>query len=290
MGVSVPRRKMKRVTSADTVLVDDDLEWSLSVGAVSYQRLRRASGDFGFMSDFEDELAKHPYYKVGRPGGCMILCQIVSVSYSTRTPPAEIKRLTAYDFSCFTRFKPCARIIDLLPAAEEWHLYDSPYEYGSTSTVPPPRPEPDLSVLKPSPPIPCSSIPIWAQARDARYVIAVEALSTKVVQDRETRGQYRVVAKVKVVSSLKEPAPWLPGAVVNVDNRAWFDEPLLLSGDDHLIPGRRYIMFAIGNDRRDQLVTKDSPISFDRCGMKEDTFEVRREIEKGFAQNDTLSQ
>ena len=41
-------------------------------------------------------------------------------------------RLTSYDFSCFTRFHPCARIVDLLPAAVEWHLYDSQYESGPT--------------------------------------------------------------------------------------------------------------------------------------------------------------
>jgi hypothetical protein len=48
----------------------------------------------------------------------MILCQVVSVFYSTHTPPAEIERLTSYDFSCFTRFNPCAQIVDLLACGQ----------------------------------------------------------------------------------------------------------------------------------------------------------------------------
>ena len=233
----------------------------------------------------DESMAGHPYYKVGRPDGCKILCQIVSVYYSTRTPPAEIERLTSYDFSCFTRFNPCARIVDLLPAAEEWHIYDNKYE--SSPTVPMPRPRPFPGPPAPLP-IPCSNIPVWAQARDARYVLTIEALSTKIVKNQENDREYRKVTKVRVVNSLKEPAPWLPGAIVNADNREWFDKDWLSSQDEHLVPGRRYIVFAIGNDSRQELVTKESPLSFERCGLREDTPEIRRELEKGFAQNDTL--
>jgi hypothetical protein len=285
MGVSVPRRKLRRITGPDTVLVDDDLEWSLSVGAGSYQRLHQTpENPFPNMGS-DESLAGHPYYKVWRPSGCMILCQIVSVYYSTHTPSAEIERLTSYDFSCFTRLIPCARIVDLLPAANEWHLYDNPYESSPTVMSPPPEPE---ASYKPSLPVPCTSIPVWAQARDARYVLAVEALSTKIVKDQENDRLYRNVVKVRVVNSLKQPAPWLPGAIVDADNRQWFDKNSLSSQEEDLVPGRRYIVFATGNDDRRQLVTKDSPLSFERCGMQEDTPETRRELEKGFAQNDTL--
>jgi hypothetical protein len=276
MGVGVPRRRMR---TGDY----HDFDWTLSVGAISRQRLQQTRGDFGvFISVFEDELAKHPYYKVGRPGGCKILCQIVSVYYSTRTPPAEIERLTSYDFSCFTRFHPCARIVDLLPAAEEWHLYDSEYESGPTVLVPKERPLSEYSMPKPAP---CSNIPVWAQARDARHVLVVEALSTKIVKNQENDREYRKVTKVRFINSLKEPAPWLPGAIVNADNREWFEKDWLSSQYQPLVSGRRYIVFASGEP---ELVSKESPISFERCGVQEDTPEIRRELEKGFAQNDTL--
>jgi hypothetical protein len=208
----------------------------------------------------------------------MVNCQIGVAYYSTHTPPSEIMRLTSYSFSCFTRFNPCAHIEDLLPAAKEWHLYDNAYE--SSPTVPKPRPLPP----------PCSSIPVWAQARDARYVLAVEALSTEIAKHHEDYSEYlREVTKVRVVSSLKEPAPWLSGAIVSADHLYWLNDASQSSEGKHLVPGRRYIVFAIGNDRRDRLLTKDSPLSFDRCGVLEDTPEIRRELEKGFAQNDTLN-
>jgi hypothetical protein len=279
IGVSVPRRRMRK---------ENDFEWSFSVGAVSYQRLHQTLDNHLPNMGGSEGLAQHPYYKVWRPSGCEINCQIVVAYYSTHTPPAEIERITSYNFSCFTRFNPCMQIVDLLPAAKEWHLYDNPYESSPTVMIPPPRPE---SSLKPSPPPPCSTIPTWAQARDARYVLAVEALSTKIAKGQEKYGgeYHRELTQVRVVSSLKEPAPWLPGAIVTVDLLYWLNHELSLwSEDEHLIPGRRYIVFPIGNDRRDQLVTKDSPLKFDRCGVQEDTPEIRREFEKGFAQNDTL--
>jgi hypothetical protein len=265
IGVSVPRRRIRR---------ENDFDWSLSVGAVSYQRLHRTlENPFLHMGGAEG-LAGHPYYKVGRPDGCEISCQIEVVYFSTHTPPAEIERLTSYDFSCFTRFIPCMHINDLLPAGREWRLYDSEYESGPTVLVPKERPLSEYSLPKLPP---CSTIPAWAMARDARYVLAVEVLSAKI----EPREDPREVAKVRVVSSLKEPAPWLAGAIVDAKQFYW-------DKGKHLVPGRRYIMFAIGNDDRLQIITKDSPITFERCGVHEDTPEIRRELEKGFAQNDTL--
>ena len=94
-----------------------------------------------------------------------VLCQMVVAYYSTHTPPAEIERLTSYNFSCFTRFNPCMHVEDLLPAAREWHLYDSEYESGPTVLAPKERPLTEYSMPK-SPP--CSKIPVWAHARDVR--------------------------------------------------------------------------------------------------------------------------
>ena len=265
MGVSVPRRRMHRYTDVNTILVFDDFDKELSIGAGSYQRLHRTlENPFLHMGGAEG-LAGHPYYKVGGPDGCKPNCQIVVVYYSTHTPPAEIERVTSYDFSCFTRFSPCAEIEDLLPAAKEWHLYK--------------KDELKQSSL---PEKPCD-IPVWAMARDARYVLAVEALSTKIVTNHEDYGEYhREVAKVRVVSSLKEPAPWLPGTIVSA-------YPYMWPPQEPLVPGGRYIVFPIGNDDRTHLVTKDSPLSLERCGVQEDTPETRRDLEKGFAQNDTLN-
>jgi hypothetical protein len=74
-------------------------------------------------------------------------------------------------------------------------------------------------------------------ARDVRYVLAVEALSTKIVKVHEDYGHYhREVAKVRVVSSLKEPAPSLLGAIVSTDHVFWPDDASPPGENDHLVP------------------------------------------------------
>jgi hypothetical protein len=53
---------------------------------------------------------------------------------------------------------------------------------------------------------------------------------------------------------------------------------------ERLTPGKSYLL--IYEDQFD-----DPPglwLTLDRCGVQEDTPEVRRELEKGFAQNDNL--
>lgn len=262
IGVSVPRRRMRR---------EGDFDESLSVGAVSYQRLHRTIENWpSFIDDSDVQLAQHPYYKVGRPGGCKINCEIVVAYYSTHTPQNEIEHLTSYDFSCFTRFSPCAQLGELIPAAKEWHLYDNAYET-------PPIADPLVT--------PCNNIPLWAQARDARYVLAIEVLSTKNVKGDDQQVQ----TKARVVGSLKEPAPWQPDDAVNVRSRYVSQATPSNNEVEAMIPGKRYIIFPIGNDRRDQLVTRNSPLTFEQCGFREDTPAVRQELQKGFLQNDVLT-
>jgi hypothetical protein len=271
IGVDVPTRRMRR---------DNDWPWSLSISAESRQRLHRTIEDpFSYMYS-EDQLAQHPYYKVGRPSGCKVNCQFEVVYYSTHTAPAEIERLTSYNFSCFTQFIACAHIDDLLPASKEWRLYDDPYQSSPTVPIPPPRPE--SSYVMPIPP-PCSKIPVWAHARDVRYALAIEVLPTTADDQKYDPRK----AKVRVVTSLKEPAPWLPGAIVSAYSYGSGYIPPEKGQD--LVPGQRFIVFPVGNDEKHDILTKDPPIKLDRCGVLEDTPEIRRELEKGFAQNDTLN-
>jgi hypothetical protein len=270
IGVTVPTRRIRR---------ENDWPGNLSISAGSRQRLHRTIEDpfsFGFLGS-EDELAQHPYYKVWAPSGCMILCQMEIVYYSTHTPPAEIERLTSYNFSCFTQIIACAHINDLLPASKEWHLYN---EYQSSPTVPIPPPRP--TYVMPTPP-PCSKIPVWAHARDIRYALAVEVLPTAADDQKFDPRK----ARVRVILSLKEPAPWLSGAIVSA--YPYGNGNISPEEGQGLVPGKRFIVFPVGNDEKHDIVTKDSPIKLDRCGVLEDTPEIRRELEKGFTQNDTMN-
>jgi hypothetical protein len=137
--------------------------YSLIIETKSRQNLLHSNGFDRILGSYE-QLADHPYYKVGTPSGCTN-CFAAYVVYSTHTPQAEIDRLTDFDFSCFTRFGKCQWLGDLLPVAWEWRLY-SWFEPGYT-----------LQMEVPEPPRPCD-IPLWVLGRDYNTVFAVKALST----------------------------------------------------------------------------------------------------------------
>jgi hypothetical protein len=252
----------------------DEFPVTLIVETKSRQRLRATRDDWWIMGE-DDQLAEHPYYRAGRPGGCKINCEEAVVTYSTHTPPAEIERLTTFDLSCLTRlwFHSCTTLEEVLPAARPWRLYDD-----NSPNYQPPRPAS-------STPKPCG-IPIWALARDSPYALSVDALSSS---QRRKPDDEREVDRVKIVASLKGAAPWIAGTIVDALTYPGdltyppFEEP------EHLLPGKRYIVFPVGMDRRDDpVLTKDSPLDLRRCAVQEDTPENRRELEKGFAQNDAL--
>jgi len=267
------------VTASPRMLSPDgEFPLTLIVQTKSRQRLR-SSGDDWWIMGSDDQLADHPYYKAGRPGGCKINCEEAVVTYSTRTPSAEIDRLTSFNFSCLTQFSSCMELEQLLPAAKDWHLYHE-YDSATQQTTRPARP---------------CDIPLWVIARDTRHALIVEGLSKRNVRvpgfsfvgatNTITNGPDidKEEARVKILTPLKGAPPWTRGAVVLAYPYRGTTEVA-----EHLFPGKRYIVFPVGDDRRDQVLTKESPIELDRCGVWEDTPENRREVEKGVAQNDEL--
>jgi hypothetical protein len=184
------------------------------------------------------------------------------ITYSTRTPQAEIESLTSFDFSCLTRLISCKLPDELLPAVRDEHLYD----YLRPGYQEPP--------YFPPPPDSCD-LPLWAVARDAGTVIVVDALS---VSDAKENIHSYVVTKVGVISYLKGASRWPAGSV------------LIVAVDRQMTPGKRYVIlpseFFYGKPQGSG-VGADLVAPF-RCGVQEDTPEVRRELEKGFAQNDNL--
>ena len=227
----------------------------------------------------DEQLADHPYYKAGRPGGCDANCEEAVVTYSPRTPSSEIDRLTSFNFSCLTQFSSCMELDQLLPAAKDWHLYheSDPATHWKTSRAKP------------------CDLPLWVIARDSCHALIVEGLSKRNVKvpgfsvvgpasglsngadlDREE-------GRVKILTPLKDAPPWTRGAVVLA-----YPYGANTEAAEHLFPGKRYIVFPVGDDRGDPLLTIESPIQLDRCGVWEDSPENRHEVEKGVAQNDEL--
>jgi hypothetical protein len=263
----------------------DEFPLTLIVETKSRQRLRQTKDDWWIMGA-DDQLAEHPYYKAGRPGGCEINCEEAVVTYSTRTPPAEIDRLTSFNLACLTQLSSCMELNQLLPVAKDWHLYHEEENAAMQQTDFPSR---------------ACDIPLWAIARDARYVLIVESLSRIFVKEPGfafvgAKGTFengpdfeKEEAKIKILTPVKGVPPWAKETVVLAyPYRGANNVPATDEASEHLFPGKRYIVFPVGDDRRDQVLTRESPIELDRCGVWEDTLENRRELEKGFAQNDEL--
>ena len=242
------------------LLDSGDRGYSLIAGAKSRQALRRSESG-GWVLGGEDVPAEHPYYKVGRPGGCTF-CVMADVTYSTHTPQAEIESLTSFDFSCLTRLFSCRLPEDLLPAIRDEHLY---------GYLRPGQQEPPYF----PPPLYSCDIPLWAVARDAGTAIAVDALSVSEAMDNNYAYE---TTKVRVVSYLKGATRWPVGSVLNI-RAAW-----------QMWPKMRYVILPSEYfyGKPDESGSETDPIIPVRCGVQEDTPENRRELEKGFAQNDNL--
>jgi hypothetical protein len=92
-----------------------------------------------------------------------------------------------------------------------------------------------------------------------------------------------------VVNSFKGSAPWPVGKLLKaVPFSGEFINPPFKAAE-HLVPGNRYIVLPAEDfyGERNRYEDPDE-VEIPRCGMQPDTPENRRELEKGFAQNDNL--
>lgn len=151
--------------------------------------------------------------------------------------------------------------------AWDWRLY-SYFEPGHT-----------LQMEVPEPPRPCD-IPIWALGRDYNTVYAVQALSAS--QQKKWNSPHEV-DRAKIISTLKG-ASWRNGLLLNVLPYPDSPDDPAMAIRESLTPGKSYLLVY-----DDHLADpRGLWLQLDRCGVQEDTPEIRRELEKGFAQNDNL--
>jgi hypothetical protein len=272
LNVEVPPRTWSR---------DDDWGYELIVAAQSRSSLNRDSSPRGshWILGGDDQLATHPYYKAGRPGGCEI-CMSTEVTYSSATPQSEIRSLTAFDLSCLTRWRPCQRVEEILPAARPWHLYQLDGD--------PPEPSPAL-------PKPCD-IPVWALGRDAASILAVNVLSMSEVKNQYDGSLYEK-AEVRLTEILKGKTPWNAGTILVAYPYSGERINPPLNPPEVLVPGRRYlalVLYSFNPNRWDNDPTPPGTIdgvpgiSLERCGVVDDTPQNRLELQRGISQNDQL--
>jgi hypothetical protein len=251
-------RTYVQIAVAPKLLDKDDYGYLLLVDAKSLQALRRSQSG-GWVLGGEDLPPEYPYYKVGSPSGCEG-CVDAEITYSTRTPQVEIVRLTSFDFSCLTRLISCKEPEDLMPAARQENHYNYPDPNLHDDLIPPPSREF------------CNGL-LWAEARDTGTVLIVDTISVS-----ERKGYYGpyAMAKVRAVSYLKGTVRWPVGSILNVSAEG-------------MVPGKGYVVLPSEDPYGKPVRYEDeSEIDPVRCGVQEDTPENRRELEKGFAQNDNL--
>jgi hypothetical protein len=246
-------------------------EWyggALMAGAKSRSALHRVATG-GWVLGNDEQLAQHPYYKAGRPGGCTG-CMASEVTYAEQTPQDEIRRLTSLDLSCITSILGCSHVEDLMPAAREWHLYE---EFED----PPPNSQP------PPPSDPCA-IPVWVLGREATEALSVEVIpSSSHVAQEKPPNRDAPEGNLRIVDFLKGPSPWPPGTVIA--GKSIFVDLGSNSSNfrQQLPPGKRYILLTKYEEHPSLQEVDLLP-----CGFQPDTPQTRIELRKGFSQNDQL--
>jgi len=214
--------------------------------------------------DYETQMADHPDYFVGRPGGCEG-CMIGWIHFTPHVSKEEYVRMTDFQLDCFTRRKACELPQDLLPMVDPYHLYDwvtrgDPFERKS---------------------LVCSVSP-HTLGRDAFLVLVVDALSTKPHKlseyeggDGHTYGEY---VKVSWVEALKGDVPPQVRAIKTFLPFPGSVEGDQIQGSEHLVPGKRYIVFWSDTGSEDAA-------TMDRCGFVLDTSKNRELVLAGIAED-----
>ena len=211
-----------------------------------------------------DQLAQHPDYKAGRPGGCET-CLSAEVTFTPQISPEELKRVSDYNLSCITRFHDCLNLPDVLPIARDWHFYP---------TTEPAYREPPLG-----PPHPCE-VPLLVVARDAQRILLVDALSAETKKEQFGSDAWEVEnAKVRLVRVLKGTMPVTANVVFAVQPAS--EQVQESHAAESLRPGKRYIV--VPEEEASLPV-----VTLGFCGVFEDSPQAEEQMERGFALNDKL--
>ena len=239
-----------------------------SLIATSRATSRLTSGGWPLIGS--EQLAEHPFYAVTRPGGCSF-CLMANVTFTPDTPDPEMRRLTTFNLNCITRLRPCRYLEDIYPAAEDWHLYD-----GTLGG----RPSPPNQVRTENVPLPLAcGVPLFARGREAGQILSVTALSES--QEGQPGEVIEEKASVRLSGVLKGETEYKPGELISVTSRS--DSRYSPNEiETPLTPGKQFLLLTVYRE------DKSHPLELERCLVLPDTPEVRKQLEAGMAQNDSL--
>jgi len=238
-----------------------EYEYGLLYEAKADESLRPWNRHHESILGSNEQLAQHPNYKEGRPGGCKI-CMLVEITFTPAIEPNELQQITALDLSCLTRFHPCMKLPDLLPVAKDWYLYPDEGE---------PQEPPSQKNLT------ACDIPSFVKARDAAGVIAVETGSRMLGADESGASNIRDFT-LAGLSVLKDVGPTDPGSLTRAVP-SLFQNYIERYPKQVLQPDKQYVLF-LDNDSDEWRIMD--------CGILEDSPLLREQLQRGFAQNDLL--
>jgi hypothetical protein len=223
----------------------------------------RLSPDDYFLTSNE-QLAEHPYYFYRRPGGCSF-CMMANVSFTPYTPESEMRWLTTFNLVCLTNFKPCRAIEDIYPASEGWQLYD-----GFPVSRPGPVKQVDSEQRGASGEC---HIPVFVLGREAANILSVTLLTP--IPKQTPSNEFNRTATVRFDSTVKGAAVYHSGEAINVETRSYGGHI------PSLTPGEHFLLLS-------QYREREQTLDLGRCLVLPNTPEVRAELQRGIAQNDSL--
>jgi hypothetical protein len=212
---------------------------------------------------YPDEMAQHPNYMIGRPGGCTV-CMVGWVDVASSISNKELNRLTSFQLDCYTRRHQCVYPGDLLPTIESQHLYE-------TNEAP---------VLS----LPMCSISPATRARDAKAVVVVDAMSKTAAKRHQGTPDEMTVERdtLHLVATLKDAPEWSAKAKKDVVSFNAESSEERQMGSESPIAGNRYILFLDADG-----LSYDN-LQLGRCASVVDSPSVRSEVMKGIAQDSKL--
>jgi hypothetical protein len=91
---------------------------------VAYTKMTEDEHAFYAYPDIRQYHDPHPEYQIKEPSGCEN-CMALDVTLKKNAAPADVMRLTNFNFSCLTRWSPCAVQQDLSPVAWKQYVIES---------------------------------------------------------------------------------------------------------------------------------------------------------------------
>ena len=181
----------------------------------------------------DSQLMLHPYYAIGKPGGCSI-CVAGWAIFTPYAAPEDVRRLMQMDLSCLTRWGHCLTQTDIMPATWAQYLAEHSLRDGTTG---------DLA---------CSPWFLEVLGRDSANIALVEILRYHDTVDSE--GYHSGVARTRLLRRLKGVADWEVDGTREVP--IWggnFRESL------HLLPGTQLVLFRDRDDSSERWIGSLSP-------------------------------